>query len=78
MRIDESVAECIATNVKKLFRSNGAKCMYYVIWCVCNMGANEAKRRKDTNDIGVCIAAIDSHFVTAREKDQVLEMILGG
>ena len=32
-------------------------------------GANEAKQRKDANDVGACIAAIDSRFVTARGKD---------
>ena len=62
------MAECIATNFKNLFKANVAQRLYYVIGFLCNAEANEAKRRKDTTDVDVCIAATDSHFVAAQEK----------
>ena len=73
-QVNERVAECIATNVEDLFKTNVARRVYYVTGFLCNAGANEAKRRKDSNDVGACIAAIDSHFVAARETDRVLEV----
>ena len=51
-----------------------ARHTYYMVGFMCQAGAKEAKRRTANNDVGVCIGAIDRHFVKAGDESDVEEI----